>query len=516
MFTRNRTVLQIAVLIILGSLIFALSTPFGIGIQPDTRGYFEVAENFAQGDGLTFDSGQPLKRWAPLYSMIVGVVTLLGVSTATAAWWVNLVVFLAGGLVFAQLIREFVWQHNNSAVAFALSFFAYILTMDMLERYTIALSEGMFVTCCVVGAYFCLRYVSRPGTRTLLLFTTFFLIALMSRFIAIFLLVPALFTIWLLASQAIADKIKHSLLYGVIFLTPALAWYIRGKVLQGPVLPYVGVPVPPPTPDLGLQAVQNTSSWFLTRSIPTQFRAVLAALLVGLLVGALFLKWRRDRNALTLTMPQRHFALLALAILAVYGGTITVTMTFIAVGVTPTSRYLMPMIPFALGLLILAFVLLFDLQSVTWNWSPPRIALTIIVTLLFVQGLERVWLQNQNGVGHFTRDWVESELVAFVETLSRDKVFYSNEENHFAVVTGIPMIELPQLEKYGRPTLPESYDRLIMEMLDDFAEQGGGYVVIYTNISNHRYQALNFDYVISLPGLELLQEFDDGLVLEAR
>lgn len=515
MTSRYQTIFFVLVLLVLGSGIFALATPFGIGIQPDTRGYFEVAENLAEGQGLVFDNGQPLKRWAPLYSIVLALLVALGVPVAGAAWGLNLALFLLGGLVFARLIQRYVWTHG-SRVVFGLSFLAYLLTMDMLERYTIALSEAFFVTMCMVGVYFCLRYVSRPGTKPLLLFTTLFILALTSRFIGLFLLAPGLFAILFLAQQPTAQKIKHSLIFGFTFLAPALVWYMRGKLLQGPVLPYTITAVPPPTPDLGLQAVQNTSSWFLTRTIPTSLRAILAVLLIAILAATLLWKWHRSGRTLTLTLLQQQFALFATAFLVTYAGTITVTMIFISVGVTPTSRYLMPMIPFALALLILALVLLFDLQTLPWRWSASQAGLAIIILLLFAQGVERVWQQNQNGVGHFTRAWLESELVAFVETLPQDTVFYSNEENHFAVVTEIPMLEMPQLEKYGRQIPQERYNERIAFMLNDLMANDGGYLVIYTDVSARQYQALNLEYIQALPELALLQAFDDGFVLVAR
>ncbi len=163
-------------------------TRAGVGMSADSVVYVQAGRNLAEGRGLTVlnrDGQSDALFWfPPLYPMLIGAVSKMGMDATAAARWVNAVLCgMTAALVAALVlvVRRCVWC-ALLAVGLLLA------TVGVLDAYCMAWSEPAFVLA-TLGALACLGvYVYRGGWGWLLAGAGLVGAAMMARYIGAMLL----------------------------------------------------------------------------------------------------------------------------------------------------------------------------------------------------------------------------------------------------------------------------------------------------------------------------------------
>lgn len=167
---------------LIGFLAIRLATPQGIGITWDSVGYIGSATNLLDGHGLTMAHWippKPMTHWAPFYSILLCIPTILGAKITDGAWHVSVLAFGATACVITELTRRYLPQPRMATPIAALLFLS---SPDMIFVHSQALSEPSFILL-MMAAILCLtRHLETGSASSLVSASVFFAVATLTRY----------------------------------------------------------------------------------------------------------------------------------------------------------------------------------------------------------------------------------------------------------------------------------------------------------------------------------------------
>lgn len=270
--------------------------PYGIGLSADSTDYIAGAVNLRGGHGYTtplvpWDSERtlmPITLWPPGYSLALAGLLFLIPHYATAAAFLNLLLFAAS----TGLTTWIVHRQTNHRLATLIAGGAMVLSPAMIHVHSHAWSEPLFILLVLIGLVGQERFLQTQQSRFWLGAALAGSAATLTRYIGVSaLLAGALVILWTSRGSGrrrIAIVGGYSLLAGL----PVLLWLGRNQLLTGT---QTGArrPADPGTltqivPDF----LQGLVGWFVP--VPRQTESLLSWLLFGVVLGAgIFLLYRR-------------------------------------------------------------------------------------------------------------------------------------------------------------------------------------------------------------------------------
>jgi hypothetical protein len=154
---------------VFGGGVLLHSSPWGLGLSPDSVVYIGAARSLMAGRGFSLPAESalfsPITHYPPLYSSLLAVTGILGTNPLAGAVWLNVAVFsiniyFSGFLLFAALGS---WQLALLGSLFTLTAF------PLVQAHTMAWSEAMFIMLELLSILLLLQYLEKPRRRILLL-----------------------------------------------------------------------------------------------------------------------------------------------------------------------------------------------------------------------------------------------------------------------------------------------------------------------------------------------------------
>src|SRR5512141_1115463 len=134
----------LGVLAAIGIILVLRATPEGLGLSDDSIAYIAGARSMLAGNGYReawLASNGPVTHFPPAFPAVLAFFGTLGIDPLHAVRWVNALLFGASAFVLGILA----WRMTPSLTAGLVLAGLFVLSGDLLQVYTAAMSEPLFI-----------------------------------------------------------------------------------------------------------------------------------------------------------------------------------------------------------------------------------------------------------------------------------------------------------------------------------------------------------------------------------
>lgn len=370
------------------SVLWIASSSWGIGYDPDSIIYEDVAENWLDGQGITrydFATGEryPMSNFPPLYPIALGLLSQINDNLAQSARLLNTVLW---GIVWLFVYRWIMHGGQSHIIAWSV---ATLLMINLLvfQVFGTSWSEPMFIALGLTGLWFVHRYRQLHHRKPLIIAAIFLALAILTRYAGVALVMTATIMIWTSVSTR-RRQLEDTIILGLISGMPLFIWVARNLILRGDIaardvhFTMFGIPQLE-------SSVATLGQWLIP--IPEMRVNVIIIGLITLLIVLTFLNTRQNaiRADTGITLMRWWITIYLLFVIA----------SFMIID---------PRIPFNYRILFPAYVGLMILTgrwlAIRWQATAYYLRITWIVvglSLLFVNGLLAInWAMIIQSNGH--------------------------------------------------------------------------------------------------------------------
>lgn len=438
----------LAVISGVGSVLILLRTAnYGINLTDDADSYISAARSLVDGDGFTIWTGVPFADRSPLYSVILAVSSSPGLDVIKTAEYVNALTFGLTIFVVAMWLRSRI--ESRFLVVWAACTLA--LSISLAEFTARPGAESLFILflCCSLFALD--HFLTTQRRSFLILSAVCAAAALLTRYVGVTLIGSGLLLLLWRRDIPLRTRLSNITVWCVVAITPFSLWILRNLLTVGSIL---GTVYPDEftvlrslhnaTNELtlwifgvsGLESLSNLAYGItgVNIRIPTVAAIVLQSAILAYLIigfGSVLARYRPGyykENQSTLAVCS--------AFMLVYS-------CFWVIERPLTNgefavRYLIPLLP---PMLVVATITLngyiktpsYKLRPtrslIRDKWLPTLVALACSLWLLsWVRPTIadiRYW--DENGKGYRSKEWMESEVVGYLNANPSESVIWSTD-----------------------------------------------------------------------------------------
>lgn len=403
----------------MGTFLVWYSTTWGAGLISDTFQYVAGARSFAAGNGFSIPYGdgllEPMTKYPPMFSIVLAVFELVGVSALQGARFVNIFLFGVNSLLIFISVRQITHSYYFSLFTSLLSSISFVL----IEVHSWALSEPLYICLGLCTILVLARYFKEKNRKWLILSAVLAAGVFLTRYVGLSLIIAVVIVIFL-SRLDFKRKLVDALLFGSIAVLPITLWTLRGYLLTSTLNDRV-IQFHPLTEKNYLSAINVIFEWFLPALLVDRYLKLLLLLSGIVLLGVLMYLWRAYKGHWSSLAPDNEVIALHITYLFTYFAVIIVSKTWLDADIGLSDRMLAPML---VSLLILFVVLL----SYLWNHvERTRIAVVLVALGLFAYYLSGTVVSvprfHQGGIGIARRGWNRSEPVQALRSYSSFPIY---------------------------------------------------------------------------------------------
>ena len=432
-------------LALLGAAALIWSMPRGAGLDYDSPFYLTAAENLRNGRGLYWEGegGQlfPLLHYPPLYAMVLAFLILMGLDSVSAAAWVNIVCFAGTVGLTGWVIYHFTHQAWPTLAGTLTALLSPILVGVHLE----ALSEPLFLVLLVGCLGLLAEHQHRARTGILVASAGLAGLAYLTRYVGLAVVATGVVAILVDRRRPLGRRLKDLAIFSAVSLLPLLVWYVRNWVLTGS-LTNRTITFHPPTLDSLRLGVFTLAGWLSLDRLP--FRSGSGLMLAAGGASALLMAWawgrsRRPAGEKAEGGDLRRASLETAAILVLfacaYCGLLLASLSFFDAATKLDNRILSP------AYVVVLIALWLIVASIP---RPARMALTgaaaVLGAVYLVRSVGLLEDMRLNGRGFNSRQWMNSETIAWLRAQPASGILYTNEPFPVRFLTGRPVYWVPE------------------------------------------------------------------------
>jgi hypothetical protein len=513
---RTEPVFVALFIVLFGIIAFVLMlwiTPYGSGVSPDSTTYIGGAKSILSGKGF-FINGSPITHFPPLYPLFLAATNLLENNLVQAARILNAFLFgINVGLI--ALAIYLTAGRNFLTTTFAVFFF--LSSAPLLELHAWAWSEPLFITFSLACIILLCLYVNRPTLSLLIASSLSLGFALVTRYIGIAFLPAVLVIVFFSGSgRHFGRRFWNTLICLVLICAPLVIFFVRNMIVAGsatdrsfalhlmPVLNYV------------TQLIEIVFNFIAPISLPAGVRPAIFGLIAAFIIAQiiiLFKRHRRDINwrsvnwrSMGIMMPVSCLLFSVSYLLFLF-----ISISFLDASTPVDTRLLSP-------ILVLLIVGVFSaIWTVSQTLKKPVVWLcflfliSIAVLMKTPEAIRSAAAIQENGLGYTSRQWQNSESMAFVKLLPNDVMIYSNGADILGFLTEKQSLSIPAKTSSGTMEANSLYNEEIDAMCKDIIIEKGA-LLVYFNQVTWRWYLPTQEEVASTCKLPVLQNFGDGTV----
>lgn len=438
----------LAVISGVGSVLILLRTAnYGINLTDDADSYISAARSLIDGRGFTHWTGYPFADRSPLYSVILAVISNSGLDVIKTAEYVNALTFGLTIFVVAMWLKSRI--ESRFLVVWAAC--TLVLSISLAEFTARPGTESLFILflCCSLFALD--HFLSTQRRSFLILSAVCAAAALLTRYVGVTLIGSGLLLLLWRRDIPLRTRLSNIAVWCVVAIAPFSLWILRNLLTVGSILGTVY-----PDEFTVLRSLHNATNevtlWIFGVSgleplsnlvygitgvnirIPTVAAIVLQSAILAYLIigfGSVLSRYRPGyykRNQSTLAVCS--------AFMLVYS-------CFWVIERPLTNgefavRYLIPLLP---PMLVIATITLngyiktpsYKLRPtrslIRDKWLPTLVTLACSLWLLsWVRPTIadiRYW--DENGKGYRSKEWMESEVVGYLNANPSESVIWSTD-----------------------------------------------------------------------------------------
>lgn len=484
---RTRRCCQILILAffaLVGVAVLFYCTRWGIGLGSDSFYYISGANNLQDGLGYSRPSGDGSVRlithFPPVYSFFITALSLVGLDTMEAARWLNALLFGANIFVIGLTLHRF-----SASLWIALAgAFATLSSPVMLSVHSWALSEPLFLLFVLLALWTLGSYLEGRRRLHLLVASAFAALAYLVRYVGSTVIMTGAVVMLLPFGLNWRKRATSLTLFlGTSLLGPCL-WLLRNVLVAGSATNRVIGWHPITLQQVG-EGLNTFSLWLLPSRVPEILRcgiAILVALSLLVLSVRIFFTARArcgGGDDKTSTLPAHASVVTIFAI--IYLTFLVLSISFLDASTPLDGRILSPLYLAGLLLVLYLFHLLL-ISKVRGRWSKIVFLALLLGFMMFtaVRGGRLALNLHANGQGFASREWRDSEVVKWVETLPEGLPIYTNEMDGLYLLTGRAAYQIPIKWDPVRATPRTDYEEQMMAMRARIWSERGVLVLFHT------------------------------------
>jgi hypothetical protein len=494
---------------VLGGGVLLHSSPWGLGLSPDSVVYIGAARSLVAGRGFSLPAESalfsPITHYPPLYSSLLAVTGIVGADPLAGAVWLNVAIFslniyFSGFLLLAALGS---WQLALLGSLFTLTAF------PLVQAHTMAWSEALFIMLEVLSILLLLRYLEKPRRRNLLLASALAGLSVLCRNAGFALVASGLIGILFLGARERRNKLTNALVFAGMAVLPAAFWAGRNWHVSGNAFNR-SVSFHPTGLDKIFDIPDVLAGWF-SFSLQTFNAGVL--LWLGLMMTGFLLSYDyfRTTKFIGLRQPDRLIILMLIVVVS-YLAMLCMSLTFLDVQIPVDSRTLSPIYVPSITLLIAL-----SIRFVPASRLHADLLVSTCLALFLAAQLQSSmnWLQfsYHDGIGYAGRVWRESQTLNRLQHIPAP-VLFSNAPVVLYTLLDKPALMVPR-KTHTDTNLPNrQYLAQTAELRRRLKEDGG--LLVYLHTVDWRWYLPAAEELERSLSLHVLARENDGVIYQAR
>ncbi|MGA7606782.1 MAG: phospholipid carrier-dependent glycosyltransferase, partial [Anaerolineales bacterium] len=217
--------LTLSLLSVIGIFLVLRSTPEGLGLSDDSIAYIAGARSLLAGYGYReawLMSNNPMTHFPPGFSSALAVIGLLGLDPLRGARFLNAILF---GLC-TEVIGILGWRMTKSLVSGLVLAALFVLNGSLLQVYTTAMSEPLFIFLSLLAFWMFDLYFERDAHWLWLVLCGIFVgVAYLTRYAGL-----ALLATFLVALFILHDTWRMRFISAGIFLASVIPWILGWSI----------------------------------------------------------------------------------------------------------------------------------------------------------------------------------------------------------------------------------------------------------------------------------------------
>ncbi len=415
-----RTRWSFVILPALGVALALFSTPWGIGLSPDSIVYLTAARHWLNGQGISqlSNAGQllPLLHFPPLFSVLLAICATR-LDLLESARWMN-ALLLGMNILF---IEGMIYRMTRECRPALLGALLAVTSLTFLAIHTMAWSEPLFIFLGSSTLLFVVMYLESSQPVFLIASALMASLTMLTRYTGGAFTLTS-FACLVLFMKGSREKVVSAAAFGLVSSLPLGLWLIHNWVLTGAATDRVFAVHWIRLADLQT-AASTISDWILPSPTPILIRTIVLLLLAASLVIGLIRGQQRPRRRAMTSSDLWLFALLIF--IFVYGLGLVISISFFDASTSLDDRMLSPIF---IAVLILGVYIAWRWFRVVQGSRAKQTVLVGVIALFVLSGLIRtafwVAIARSDGQGFASRVWRQSPLVQVAATIPEsDKVF---------------------------------------------------------------------------------------------
>lgn len=455
-----------------GLILFA-TTQYGVGLSSDSVWYISSAQNISKGYGYTDHVGKPLTVFPPLFSMALAVIGQGQLELDIVARYLNAILF---GLLVG-LSSYWMLTKTNSPVLSLMGTAAIIFSRPLVEVSVYAWSEPLFIFLTLMALFQMVQFSTTENYQPIVLAGVFTALACLTRYAGASLIITGVLLLVLeWRKSSLGRWIKRLIVFATIAVVPLCLWLLRNYAISGSLTGDRPASNRSLTTSIGL-AVDIITNWALPSRIPITLRATIVMLLLIVLILTLIFAHRRN----IMRIDSRHYKqLLPILLFIPLYSVFLITSVSLSALSPIDNRYLAPIyVPMALlGIFFLNEIGQIIIASVGSQVVKYALLLVLVAWLIYpvksVAGLVR-WYYTNGVEGFHSAQWVNSEVVAYLNSHTMQGSIYTNEREAIYILTGNLFKGSPRQYKYESSTPVDD----LLHFEEDIKQRGHVYLIMF-------------------------------------
>jgi hypothetical protein len=470
---------------IIAFIIMIWITPYGVGISADSTTYIGGAKSILSGKGLSIN-GSPLTHYPPFYPILLAFAGIFENNLVQASRFLNAILFSINAGMIVLVVYSATKRSFVASICAALFF---LCSSQLLEVHAWAWSEPLFITCSLCGIALLYKYVLRPTMPLLILSSLFFAFALLTRYVGLAFLPPAIVMVLLGGrDKNIWQKCRAAFIWFMFAVAPLGIWLIRNLLISGTAANRKLIYHPVSVYQYCKSFASVLFNFFIPVTLPKG--AGIAVLIFWLFATSIVIilivyLFKQHHELINWHKPEIAIILSCLLCISSYMLFLYISVSFFDAQTPIDFRILSPVLAFLLLVLFsAAWAILQIAREPVVHWG----ILVLIILSISIKAFDAIHSAlniRGNGLGYTARQWHDSESVAFVKSISSDVNIYSNGADAIGFLTGKNVLSIPAKTDPGtaldNPNFKEQIqsvceniieNRAILVYLDNFRWRG--------------------------------------------
>jgi hypothetical protein len=429
--------LSLVVISIAGGGLIAFATRGGIGAESDTASYISAARNLVggKGFGIYYPSGRFVffSYWAPLFSLVLAVLSHFPDITFEIVRWMNVTLFS----LLVLLIGSYTYYFSRSELLSGLISILVAFSPLFIGVYVTAMSEPLYYFFGLAGLFGTLLYIDKLKPVIFYLSAFSLGLAVLTRYSAIPFIMVACLVMLIFPRLPLNKRIWKSIVFGLTSMLGLGIWFwmvwLNTATLGGRQFNLGGE---------SRQLFNAIKSWFITKFSnwltggariawivdPHHYRLFWIGLMILLLIASgLFIHYMRKKYRSPLKeIPGMRELLVFISFIIFYSSFLVVSYVFSApFGLV--GRLFSPIELFSLLLLIAIIAVITRSSRCKKMFVIFAIPLVFFSITTIVKGIKAVSSYPVDGLGYNTRQARDSVILMKLREFPADIKLISNE-----------------------------------------------------------------------------------------